>query len=62
MFHLAGPQSDREIEALSNELLGPDAAEKFWHAYRERYITRDDIQFLSARAIIRFACLSIQIF
>jgi len=47
MFHLAGgPQSDREIEALINELLGPDAAEKFWHAYRERYITRDDIQFL----------------
>ncbi len=47
MFHFeGGPQSDREIEALSNELLGPEAAEKFWHDYRDRYITRDDIQFL----------------
>jgi endoglucanase len=47
MFHFdGGPQSDREIEAISNELLGPEAAEKFWHAYRDRYITRDDIQFL----------------
>jgi hypothetical protein len=47
MFHFEdGPQSDREIEALSNELLGPEAAEKFWHDYRDRYITRDDIQFL----------------
>jgi endoglucanase len=47
MFHFeGGPQSDREIEALSNELLGPEAASKFWHDYRERYITRDDIQFL----------------
>src|SRR5271166_2679036 len=42
MFHFeGGPQSAREIEALSNDLLGPEAAEKFWHAYRERYITRD---------------------
>jgi endoglucanase len=47
MFHFdGGPQSDREIEAMSNELLGPEAASKFWHDYRDRYITRDDIQFL----------------
>ena len=47
MFHFdGGPQSDREIEAMSNELLGPEAAEKFWHDYRARYITRDDVQFL----------------
>jgi hypothetical protein len=47
MFHFEhGPQSAREIEALTNELLGPEAAEKFWHTYRERYVTRDDIQFL----------------
>src|SRR5271169_5839573 len=39
MFHFDdGPQSTREIEALTNELLGPEAAEKFWHDYRERYI------------------------
>ena len=41
-----GPQSAREIEALVNELLGPDAAAKFWQTYLDRYITRDDIQFL----------------
>ncbi|HEY4931256.1 MAG TPA: cellulase family glycosylhydrolase [Terriglobales bacterium] len=47
MFHFDhGPQSAREIEALTNELLGPEAADRFWHAYRERYVTRDDIQFL----------------
>ncbi len=47
MFHLdQGPQSAREIEGLTNELLGPEAAEKFWHTYRERHVTREDIQFL----------------
>ncbi len=47
MFHFEhGPQSAREIETLTNELLGPEAAGKFWQTYRERYVTRDDIQFL----------------
>ncbi len=47
MFHFeGGPQSAREIETLTNELLGPETAEKFWKAYLERYVTRDDIQFL----------------
>src|SRR5271170_3485503 len=47
MFHFDdGPQSTREIEALTNELLGPDAARKFWRDYMDRYVTRDDIQFI----------------
>jgi endoglucanase len=47
MFHFDnGPQSAREIETLTSELLGPEAARKFWHEYRDRYITRDDIQFI----------------
>ena len=47
MFHFeGGPQSAREIETLSNELLGPEGAGKFWKAYLDHYITRDDIQFL----------------
>jgi len=47
MFRLEqGPQSGREIEALVNELLGPTAATQFWHDYRDRYVTRADIQFL----------------
>ncbi|RXS98145.1 glycoside hydrolase family 5 protein [Silvibacterium dinghuense] len=47
MFHFEhGPQSTREIEALTNELLGPDASARFWHEWREKYITRDDIAYL----------------
>ena len=47
MFHFDGsPQSPREIEELTDELLGPAEAAKFWHEYRDKYITRDDIQFL----------------
>ena len=47
MFHFEhGPQSTREIEALTSELLGPAESARFWHEYREKYITRDDIQFL----------------
>ena len=47
MFHFeGGPQSAREIETLTNELLGPEAAKKFLSEYLDRYITRDDIQFL----------------
>ena len=47
MFHFeGGPQSAREIDTLSYELLGPEAAKKFWSEYLDRYITRDDIQFL----------------
>jgi hypothetical protein len=47
MFHFdGGPQSAREIEALTNELLGPEESAKFWKAYLDRYVTRDDIQFL----------------
>src|SRR5260370_13763370 len=31
MFHFeGGPQSAREIEALTNEMLGPEGAAKFW--------------------------------
>jgi hypothetical protein len=47
MFGLeGGPQSTREIEGLVNELIGPQEAEKFWQAYRDVYVTEDDIRFL----------------
>ncbi len=47
MFGLeGGPQSPREIEAYFNELIGPSAAAKFWHQYREAYITEADMRFL----------------
>ncbi len=48
MFRLEkGPQSGREIEALVNELIGPADAARFWHEYRDHYVTRADIQFLA---------------
>jgi endoglucanase len=48
MFGLnGGPASPREIEAFVNELIGPDGAAQFWHAYREAYITEEDIRYLS---------------
>ncbi|MBV8113721.1 MAG: cellulase family glycosylhydrolase [Silvibacterium sp.] len=48
MFHLdKGPQSSREIDDLTNELLGPAASAQLWREYRDRYITRADIQFLA---------------
>jgi endoglucanase len=48
MWHLneGGPESPREIEALITELIGPQRAREFWHAYRESYITQPDIHFI----------------
>ena len=48
MFHFdKSPQSSREIDELTNELLGPAESAKLWREYRDRYITRADIQFLA---------------
>lgn len=48
MFHFdGGPQSTREIEDLTKELLGPAKAEAFWHEWREEYITKPDIDLLA---------------
>jgi endoglucanase len=48
MFRLEhGPQSAREIEAMVNELIGPTDAAKFWHEYRDQYITRKDIDLIA---------------
>jgi hypothetical protein len=47
MFGLdGGPESPREIEEFFNELIGPEQAAKFWQAYRDAYVTEDDIRFL----------------
>jgi len=44
MFHFdGGPQSPREIEDLTTELIGPEKSEAFWRQWRETYITRADI-------------------
>ncbi len=52
MFLLkGGPQSPREIEALVNELIGPEAAGEFWREYRETYITEADIKLIAASGL-----------
>ena len=47
MFHFdKGPASYREIAALANGLIGPDAAARFWKQYRESYVAESDIRFI----------------
>ncbi|MGN6503322.1 MAG: glycoside hydrolase family 5 protein, partial [Pseudolysinimonas sp.] len=43
-----GAESPREIEALVERLLGPDAAAAFWGGFRERFITERDIERIAA--------------
>jgi endoglucanase len=44
MFHFdGGPQSPREIEDLTKDLLGPAKAEEFWRQWRANYITEADV-------------------
>lgn len=49
MFHLdGGPQSPREIEDLTRELIGPEKSAAFWRQWRETYITEADMDRLKA--------------
>ncbi len=49
MFHFdGGPQSPSEIEALTEELIGPQKSEAFWKQWRETYITEADIDRIRA--------------
>jgi cellulase (glycosyl hydrolase family 5) len=41
-----GAQSPRQIEELVAELVGPDEARAFWTAFRDAWLTREDIRFL----------------
>ena len=51
LFGDNGPTSPREIEEYFDELVGPEQATKFWHEYRENYITKADIDFLKSTGI-----------
>lgn len=49
MFHLdGGPQSPREIEDLTKELIGPEKSAAFWRQWRDTYIAEADIDRLKA--------------
>jgi aryl-phospho-beta-D-glucosidase BglC (GH1 family) len=48
MFHFdGGPQSPREIEDLTTELIGPEKSEAFWRQWRDTYISQADIDRIS---------------
>jgi len=52
MFHLGdSAQSTREIEDLTRELIGPENAESFWKAWREKYVTQADLDRLKAMGV-----------
>src|SRR5215212_4012738 len=44
MFKFKTASSPRLIEQVVNQLVGEDEADKFWRAYRDRYITLGDIR------------------
>lgn len=50
-FPPAGPQSPREIEALIEDLVGPDRAAEFWRRFRSTFITEDDIARIRAEGM-----------
>ena len=46
MFKFKTANSPRLIQTVVNELLGEDEAQRFWTAFRENYITKEDIRFI----------------
>ena len=46
MFKFKTASSPRLIEGLVNQLVGEDEARRFWKAYRDNYITVEDIKFI----------------
>jgi endoglucanase len=46
MFKFKTANSPRLITAVINELVGEEEGRKFWKAYRDNYITREDIRFI----------------
>ena len=47
MFKFKNAESSRKIYEVFNEIIGPDAAKKFWEEFRKNYLTMDDIKFIS---------------
>ena len=46
MFHFTRAGSPREIENVVAELVGDVSAAEFWRAWRENYVTRDDLRLI----------------
>src|SRR2546421_136584 len=52
-----GAASPREIEAVVAGLVGEEEAVRFWHSFRERYFTEDDVAAIAGYGFnsVRFA-------
>lgn len=48
MFKFSNASSPRRIEAVLNQLIGPEEANKFWKQFRDSYITKEDIHFIKS--------------
>lgn len=47
MFGFAKTNSPWMIDLMLKQLVGPDATAEFWHKFKDNYITRADIEFIS---------------
>lgn len=47
-FPQGAPQSPTEIEGLVADLLGAEGAQRFWRAFRDRFITEEDVEAIAA--------------
>lgn len=48
MFRFNKANSGRFIDEMFCQLVGPDFTAEFWKAFKDNYITRDDIQFIKS--------------
>jgi hypothetical protein len=48
MFRFVRAKSPRQIEALVERLVGSEEADRFWAAFRDRYVTKADVDFIAA--------------
>lgn len=46
MFKFDKTNSGRFINEMFSQLVGPDATAEFWKAFKDNYITREDVQFI----------------
>lgn len=51
MFRLQNVSSFRLIDNTIKELIGTDEARQFWKSFRDNYIAREDIQFISSTGL-----------
>src|ERR1044071_2094212 len=46
LFKFKAASSPRLISTVLNQLVGEDEARRFWKAYRDNYVTAEDIRFI----------------